>query len=121
MNNAVLVAETAAEDKPKKRLIDQVRDVMRLKHYSLRTEQTYWDWIQRFIRFHGMRHPREMAQAEVAGFLTHLAREGRDKIDADSQAFIRGAAKANENWKNVRNKGRTLFSLSRLSGWGGWK
>jgi Phage integrase, N-terminal SAM-like domain len=45
-----------------KKLLDQVRDVMRLKHYSLRTERSYCDWIERFIRFHELRHPREMAK-----------------------------------------------------------
>ena len=50
---------------------------MRLKHYSLRTERSYCDWIERFIRFHAMRHPQEMGEAEVSAFLTHLAREGQ--------------------------------------------
>lgn len=48
---------------------------MRLRHYSPRTERCYCDWIGRFIRFHGRRHPREMAAAEVTAFLTHRARE----------------------------------------------
>ena len=52
-------------DKPKK-LMDQVRDVLRLKHYSLRTERSYCDWIERFIRFHQLRHPKEMGEAEVS-------------------------------------------------------
>ena len=59
--------------KPKK-LLEEVRDLMRLKHYSIRTERCYCDWIVRFIRFHGKRHPREMAEAEVTAFLTYLAR-----------------------------------------------
>ena len=45
----------------KPKLLDQVRDVIRRKHYSFRTEQTYVDWIRRFILFHGKRHPNEMA------------------------------------------------------------
>jgi len=45
---------------PEKRLLDQVRDLLRVKHYSLRTEQAYVDWIKRFILFHNKRHPREM-------------------------------------------------------------
>ena len=60
MNAGIPLAETPPEDKPKKRLVDQVRDVMRLKHYSLRTERAYWEWIVRFIRYHQMRHPLEM-------------------------------------------------------------
>ncbi len=62
-------------DKPKK-LLDSVRDMMRLKRYSLRTERTYCDWIKRYIRYHGTRHPREMAEEEMTDFLTYLAREG---------------------------------------------
>ncbi|PYL72952.1 MAG: integron integrase, partial [Verrucomicrobia bacterium] len=62
-----------AENKPK--LLDQVRNVIRIKHYSIRTEQAYVDWIKRFILFHGKRHPGEMAEEEVAQFLTHLARD----------------------------------------------
>src|SRR5260370_24884507 len=63
------------------KLIDQVRAATRVKHYSLRTEQAYTDWIRRFIVFHSKRnagiwrHPREMAEAEVSEFLTHLARD----------------------------------------------
>ena len=66
----VLLAPQAVAGKPKKKLLDQVRDVMRLKHYSLRTERTYCDWIARFIRFHQMRHPGEMREAEMSEFLT---------------------------------------------------
>ena len=58
---------------PKLPLQDQCREVMRFKHYSFRTEQTYWEWIKRFILFHGKRHPRLMGEAEVTAFLTHLA------------------------------------------------
>ena len=59
-----------AQGKPKK-LLEEVRDLMRLRHYSIRTEHCYCDWITRFIRYHGKRHPREMAEMEVAAFLTH--------------------------------------------------
>jgi hypothetical protein len=59
----------------KSKLLDRVRDVIRLKHYSIRTEQSYTDWIRRFILFHGKRHPLEMAEAEVTEFLTHLAQD----------------------------------------------
>ena len=48
---------------------------MRFKHFSFRTEEAYWDWIKRFILFHGKRHPREMGEVEVRAFLTHLAAE----------------------------------------------
>jgi site-specific recombinase XerD len=55
------------------RLLDQVRESVRLRHYSYRTEQQYVGWIRRFIRFHGKRHPREMGATEVETFLTSLA------------------------------------------------
>ncbi len=76
----------APPHKPK-RLVDQVRDVMRLKRYSLRTERTYWEWIERYIRFHGKRHPAEMAEAEVTEFLTHLARDGNVAASTQNQAL----------------------------------
>jgi len=57
----------------KPRLADQIHQVMRRKHYSLRTEQTYVQWIKRFIVFHGKRHPATMGEAEVTAFLNHLA------------------------------------------------
>ena len=60
------------ESKPKK-LLDQVRDAIRLKNYAYSTEKTYVDWIERFIRFHHIRHPREMNSPEIEAFLTHLA------------------------------------------------
>jgi len=55
------------------RLMDQVRDTLRVLHYSLRTEEAYVQWIRRFILFHRKRHPREMGKDEIAAFLTHLA------------------------------------------------
>jgi integron integrase len=73
--------------KPKKKLLDRVRDVMRLKHYSLRTERTYCDWITRFIRFHRMRHPAEMSEPEMAEFLTHLARNANISASTQNQAL----------------------------------
>jgi integron integrase len=60
---------------------------MRLKHYSLRTERTYCEWIERFIRFHRMRHPAEMAEAEMGEFLTDLARNGNVSASTQNQAL----------------------------------
>ena len=74
-NMAPNLSTTASAHNPK--LLDRVRDVLRRKHYSFRTEQTYTDWIRRFILFHGKRHPKEMAEAKVGEFLTHLARNGK--------------------------------------------
>ncbi|MDE2010556.1 MAG: phage integrase N-terminal SAM-like domain-containing protein, partial [Candidatus Omnitrophica bacterium] len=58
---------------PKARLSEQVHEVMRFHHYSLRTEEVYWHWIRRFIFFHNKRHPNEMGPSEVSAFLSHLA------------------------------------------------
>jgi integron integrase len=69
------------------KLLDQVRDVIRRKHYSIRTEQTYTDWIRRFILFHGKRHPSEMAETEVTSFLTSLARDGNVAASTQNQAL----------------------------------
>ena len=59
-----------------KKLLDQVRDAIRLKHYAYSTEQAYVQWIKRFILFHDKRPPEEMGRTEVEAFLTHLAVEG---------------------------------------------
>ena len=60
------------DGKPRK-LLDQVRDRIRLKNYAYRTEKSYVSWIRRFILFHNKRHPLEMGRAEIEAFLTHLA------------------------------------------------
>src|SRR3984893_2199261 len=83
----MLLAPSTTQDKRKKKLLDQVRDVIRLKHYSLRTERTYCDWIERFIRFHQMRHPVEMNELEVGEFLTDLARTGNVSASTQNQAL----------------------------------
>jgi integron integrase len=69
---------------PKLKLREQLREVMRFKHFSHRTEEAYWHWIKGFILFHGKRHPREMHAAEVRVYLSHLASE-RD-VAAATQA-----------------------------------
>src|SRR5256714_5413214 len=72
-------------NKPK--LLQQVRDVIRRKQYSIRTEQVYVDWVKRFILYHNKRHPNEMAQEEVAEFLTHLARDRNVAPATQNQAL----------------------------------
>ncbi len=58
---------------PRPRLVDQVRAELRRRHYSRRTEEAYVAWIREYIRFHGIRHPRDMGKEEVESFLSHLA------------------------------------------------
>src|SRR5436190_14311018 len=81
------VVESGAPARKEKKLLDQMRDVMRLKHYSLRTEQSYCDWIERFIRFHRLRHPKDMGASEITDFLTHLARIGNVSAATQNQAL----------------------------------
>jgi integron integrase len=69
------------------RLLDRVRWHLRVKHYSLRTEQAYSEWIRRFILFHGKRHPNEMGEEEIARFLSHLAIDGQVAASTQNQAF----------------------------------
>jgi len=69
------------------RLMDQVREAIRLRHYSIRTEQSYLQWIKRYILFHGKRHPREMAEAEVTQFLTSLATHRNVAASTQNQAL----------------------------------
>jgi integron integrase len=71
----------------KVKLLDQVREVIRVKHYSLRTENTYVDWIKRFILFHGKRHPGTLGAEEVRAFLSHLATQRNVAASTQNQAF----------------------------------
>ena len=75
-----------AEQGSAPRLLEQVRGRIRFKHYSIRTEQAYLDWIKRFIRHFGKRHPRDMGAIEVQQFLTHLAVAGRVSASTQNQA-----------------------------------
>jgi integron integrase len=68
-------------------LIDELRDALRARHYSRRTEQAYCLWVRRFIRFSGRRHPRELGEAEVNAFLTHLATVEHVSASTQTQAL----------------------------------
>jgi integrase len=82
---------------PKARLREQVREVLRFHHYSLRTEKVYWQWIRRYLVFHrkpdhsgpqkGWRHPKEMGAPEVAQFLADLAVAGNVAASTQNQAL----------------------------------
>jgi integron integrase len=97
MQDATLVTHSgkAAEGKPvrssvlefKPKLLDQLREALRARHYSRRTEQTYCLWVKRFIFFHHVRHPAEMAEPEINAFLTHLAVKERVSASTQNQAL----------------------------------
>ena len=74
---------------PRLKLLDQVREVMRLKHYSIRTERCYCDWIRRYIKFHGMRSREDLQGAEpkIEQFLSDLAVHGHVAASTQNQAF----------------------------------
>ena len=57
------------------KLLEQLRNGIRIRGYSIRTEQAYVSWAVRFIRFHGTRHPSELNEQDISAFLTHLAVE----------------------------------------------
>jgi hypothetical protein len=72
---------------PPPKLLDQLRERIRLKHYSIRTEQAYVQWVKRYIIFHGKRHPAEMGKAELESFLTSLAVERNVSASTQTQAL----------------------------------
>ncbi|VGO23470.1 integron integrase [Pontiella sulfatireligans] len=73
---------------PDLKLMEQVREVLRYHHYAYRTEQTYCDWIKRFLKFYGMKqHPKDMGAAEVERWLSHLASEGKVAASTQRQAL----------------------------------
>jgi integron integrase len=77
----------AAEPPRPRRLLEQLRDAIRRRHYSYRTEQSYVHWVRRYIFFHERRHPAEMGAGEVTSFLTHLARERSVAASTQNQAL----------------------------------
>ena len=94
------------------RLLDQVSDALRVRHYSLRTEASDLQWIKRFILFHDKRHPREMGVPEISAFLTHLAVDKNVSTSTQNQALsavlflYKEALKQGLGWlgNNVRAK-----------------
>jgi integron integrase len=86
INMAWYVAE-GVPSPSKPRLLDQVRDALRVRHYSRRTERAYLAWIRHYIVFHGKRHPVDMGAAEVSSFLSYLAVEGKVSASTQNQAL----------------------------------
>ena len=71
----------------KKRLLDQVRDAIRFRHISLHTDQSYIQWIRRYIYFHGKCHPEDMGEEEISSFLTRLAVDRKVSTSTQNQAL----------------------------------
>jgi integron integrase len=78
---------STAPEQSKPKLLDRVRHLMRLRHYSLRTEEAYVGWIRRYILFHGKRHPRELDERDISAFLSSLAVQGKVAASTQNQAL----------------------------------
>ncbi len=76
-----------ANNRKPKKLLDRAREIIRLKHYSIRTEQAYIGWMYRYIIFHNKRHPKDMGVPEIEAFLSYLAVEGNVAASTQNQAF----------------------------------
>lgn len=72
---------------PMPRLLEELRRAIQSRHYSRRTERAYANWIRRYVKFHGMRHPREMGHDEITAFLSHLASDRRVAASTQNQAM----------------------------------
>lgn len=81
-----IIMPTTPPDVPSPKLMDQVHGRLRVLHHALRTEQSYVDWILRFIRFHGKKRPAGMGAEETEAFLTHLTAEGKVAAARRNQA-----------------------------------
>jgi integron integrase len=77
----------AMRHRPKSPFLERIREAIRVRHYSIRTEQTYVEWARRFILYHEKKHPAEMGEAEVAAFLTHLAVDRKVAASTQNQAL----------------------------------
>ena len=89
MSNLPVKREALITPNPKLKLLEQLREILRLKHYSLRTKQSYCDWVKRYIRFHKMKSREELNPAEekIELFLSDLAVNGNVTASTQNQAF----------------------------------
>lgn len=85
--DSCFVCEATPSGLQKPKLLDRVRQQIRARHYSRRTEKSYVGWIRRYILFHNKRHPAEMGEAEISQFLTHLAVERKVSASTQNQAL----------------------------------
>lgn len=82
-----MVREPSPPERPKPRLLDRVREAIRARHYSRRTEKSYVAWVRRYVLFHGKRHPAEMGAPEVTRFLNFLAVDRSVAASTQNQAL----------------------------------
>jgi len=94
---------SSVEDRPMRRsrppkLLDQMREALSSRHYSRRTEQTYCQWVKRYVFFHKVRHPSEMAEPEINAFLTYLAVKEKVSAATKSRPCWRISPAASGSW-----------------------
>lgn len=105
------------------KLLDRLRIHLRTRHYSIRTEEAYTDWVRRFILYHGKRHPQDMGALEVEAFLSHLAVDRQVSVFTQNQVKaalclrVLPRAPSHAGWR--RKKGR-LQRLSTVAGAARW-
>ena len=97
------------------RLLDKVRDALRLRHYSRRTERAYVGWIRRYILFHGKRHPADMGAPEVTRFLSALATQGGVAASTQNQALA-ALLFSTERFSASGSRGSTRWCAPRSHG-----
>ena len=85
--NQVLHGQNGPSDPKPKKLLEQVQEALRTKHYSYRTEQTYIDWIKRYILFHKKQHPKDLSVEDIRAFISHLATERKVATSTQNQAL----------------------------------
>lgn len=95
-----------AQATPQPKLLDRLRDKMRLLHYSIRTESAYSDWITRYFKFHrqptgAWRHPAELGSADIEKFLTYLAVESKVSASTQNQGRPQSSFSTNTSWKLI--------------------
>ncbi len=83
----IFIGRYGMESNQSSTLLGRVREVIRYKHYSMRTERSYVEWVRRFVAFHGRRHPREMGADEVRAFLSYLASDLEVAASTHQQAL----------------------------------
>lgn len=105
---------TAAHDtsdvSAKPRLLDRVREAVRVRHYSIRTERTYIGWIRQYIRHNGMRHPADLGAPEVEAFLSMLANQRDVAASTQNQDGIPSAPRVPEGTQQIL-KARSIIVL----------
>lgn len=91
------------------RLYDRIVEVLRVRHYSRRTEEAYINWIRRYVEFHQHQHPRQLAEDDVNRFLTHLAVKEHVAASTQNQALWRSSFSTSMSWNSRLTASKASF------------